>query len=65
VSAAKHSDCLNTVVATFSGFVTFLAALGYALAFTVAPDAINMALGASIWAILGWVAYAYLKLEKS
>lgn len=41
--------------------VAIFAALGWVLALTVAPDAINMALGATFWVLIFGPLYGWMK----
>lgn len=41
--------------------ITGLAVLGFVLAFTVAPDAINMGLGCAIGAPFAWAVFAAMR----
>ncbi|AEK09916.1 hypothetical protein FDH96_gp004 [Mycobacterium phage Rey] len=51
-------------LAYYAAFCWSLSILGFILASTVAPDAINMALGVGIGAAVTTVLYAFLRVES-
>lgn len=57
----KNLNGMTIYMGCVAAVITGLAVLGFVLAFTVAPDAINMGLGCAIGAPFAWAVFAAMR----